>query len=642
MAYKVFLLFIVLHTGILGMAQVQNAIDSIEGIMGGQKDSALCSSYNELTWLYRSINRDKAFNYGQKAIALGRQTGYKKGIAQAWNDLGILYADKQDFDSAIYAYEQAKTLREVLKDSKGLAAVHLKMGIVHQKAGRYADALEQGLKALNLYDSIGDNFGSATASQNVGIVNQNMGNVDAALQYHLRSIALREKIQDRSGLSASYLAVGNIYYSKKQVDSAKSYFEASLSLAETVHNNEVISTASHNLAAVYNDLKDFAKGLSYIEAAYDIRLKTGDTKPIVSSLNIWGSLLTGLKQYQAAENKLKDALTLADTLQSCLPEKPRIYESLEALYEATGDYKKANEMGKLQLKYRDSIYTADMNLRFSELETKYETSKKEQQIQEQQFALTKKNYWLFGISGFVLLSSLLAWSGYRRFKLKKEKQLAEEVMHQQDLATRAILQAEEDERKRIAAELHDGVGQMMSAARMNLNAFETEIAQLDESGKNRFSKIIDLVDESCKEVRAVSHQMMPNALLKRGLANAVRDFVEKLDTRILKVDLYSEGLSERIDSNMETVLYRVIQECVNNVIKHSGASHLDLSLIKDTAGVSITIEDNGKGFDTNNKANFEGIGLKNITSRITYLKGIIEFDSAPGKGTLVAIHVPFG
>jgi signal transduction histidine kinase len=133
---------------------------------------------------------------------------------------------------------------------------------------------------------------------------------------------------------------------------------------------------------------------------------------------------------------------------------------------------------------------------------------------------------------------------------------------------------------------------------------------------------------------------MPNALLKSGLANAVREFLDKIDNRVIKINLYTEGLNERLDSNIETVLYRVIQECVNNVIKHSGAGQLDISLLKDTDGISATIEDNGRGFDVTDKQKFEGIGLKNIRSRVGFLKGTVDFDSSPGKGTLVAIHVP--
>jgi len=214
------------------------------------------------------------------------------------------------------------------------------------------------------------------------------------------------------------------------------------------------------------------------------------------------------------------------------------------------------------------------------------------------------------------------------------------LMVQQQLATKAVLEAEEKERQRIAKDLHDSVGQMMSAAKMNLSAFESEIKFQGEEQQLAFGRIIELVDESCKEVRNVSHNMMPNALLKSNLASAVREFVDKLDQKKLQVHLYTEGLDERLDSNIETVLYRVVQECVNNVIKHAAATTMDISLIKDKDGISATVEDNGSGFDTADKQKVNGMGLKNIVTRIEYLKGTVEFDSTPGKGTLVALYVP--
>ena len=132
--------------------------------------------------------------------------------------------------------------------------------------------------------------------------------------------------------------------------------------------------------------------------------------------------------------------------------------------------------------------------------------------------------------------------------------------------------------------------------------------------------------------------MMPNALLKNNLA-AVRDFIGKLDNGTLQVHLYSEGLDQRLDANTEAVLYRIIQECVNNIIKHAGADTLDFSVIREEGGIAAAIEDNGKGFDTADKNFSDGIGLKNIGTRVEYLKGTVDFDSQPGRGTLVALHI---
>jgi two-component system NarL family sensor kinase len=238
------------------------------------------------------------------------------------------------------------------------------------------------------------------------------------------------------------------------------------------------------------------------------------------------------------------------------------------------------------------------------------------------------------------LSILTGTLWYSKYKLKQKAKLQEEIFKQQELATKAVFTAEENERQRIAKDLHDGVGQLMSAAKMNLSAIKNELNFETNIQQQSFEKTIQLVDESCKEVRAVSHNMMPNALLKSGLISGIRDFVNKLDSRVIKINLFTDGLNEKLDENIEMVLYRVIQECVNNVIKHAEATHLDISMIKDEDGISVSIEDNGKGFNIKDKNNFEGIGLKNIITRIQYLKGTVEWDSSIGKGTVVTIQLP--
>ncbi|MCB0697013.1 MAG: sensor histidine kinase, partial [Chitinophagaceae bacterium] len=258
----------------------------------------------------------------------------------------------------------------------------------------------------------------------------------------------------------------------------------------------------------------------------------------------------------------------------------------------------------------------------------------------QEFQLTRKNYMLTGIAALFIALTLLSYSWYKRYQLKQSAALQAAVMKQQELATKAIIEAEENERQRIAGDLHDGVGQMMSAAKINLSTVSDGITFASEEQRTRFENALKLVDDSCSEVRTVSHNIMPNSLLRNSLAAAVRTFINKIDQHVLKINLHTEGLNEKLDENIEIMLYRVVQECVNNVIKHAKANILDISLIKDGHEISVTIEDNGIGFDTTDKTKFDGIGMKNIASRIQYLKGTVEWDSGRNKGTVVSIQVP--
>jgi two-component system, NarL family, sensor kinase len=314
---------------------------------------------------------------------------------------------------------------------------------------------------------------------------------------------------------------------------------------------------------------------------------------------------------------------------------------MSQLANTMGKYKEAFQYYTWHTQLKDSIFNAQKNRQIEEISTIYETTKREKQIQEQKNIIRKRNQLLFGTIGLLLMLTVIAYLIYNRYKWKQQAKLQTEILKQQELAAKSIIEAEEKERSRIAKDLHDGVGQMMSAARMNLSSFSNSLQLQNNDQQQSLSNIITLVDESCKEVRAVSHSMMPQVLLKKGLPEAVEELVSKINTDVLKINLHSEGFEQRPDGNIETILYRVIQECVNNTLKHASAKHMDISLIKETESISISMEDDGKGFEWNETSADEGMGLKNIRSRVRFLKGEVDFDTTPGKGTSIVIYVPY-
>jgi two-component system NarL family sensor kinase len=181
---------------------------------------------------------------------------------------------------------------------------------------------------------------------------------------------------------------------------------------------------------------------------------------------------------------------------------------------------------------------------------------------------------------------------------------------------------------------------MLSAALIHVNGLIENLEIKNAEQSSLAERSLALLTESYDELRSISHQMMPNALLKSGLATAIREFISKIDQQKLKVSLEMVGLNEKLDENTETVIYRVIQEATSNVMKHAQASKLSIQLIYDEDGVNLSIEDNGTGFEQETLKNKEGIGLKNIQNRVQSLKGTVEFDSRPGEGTLITIHLP--
>jgi signal transduction histidine kinase len=412
-----------------------------------------------------------------------------------------------------------------------------------------------------------------------------------------------------------------------------------LQINKNLKDSTGIAYALGNLAGAYTLQEKYNDAETYLLQALNIRKRLKDSFALALNYSDLGTTYASSKNFEKARLYLDTSNLIADKMQ--YPElKQNNLGLLAELAEKQGDFKTALNYFSKRVSIRDSLFGLDKTKQIEELSTKYETVKKEQQIQEQQNRIVQQK--IIIIAGIIslLLILALAYTQYKRIKWKQEAKLQAEILMQQELATKAIIKAEESERERIAKDLHDSIGQMLSAAKMNLSAFEYSADFKSPQEKQTFEKIITLVDESCKEVRTVSHHMMPNALVKNNLAAALTEFTARLDDKKLKVHLFTEGLDERLDTNVETVLYRVIQECVNNVIKHSDADTLDISVVKDLNEITATIEDNGKGFEVANKKDFGGIGLKNISTRIEYLKGSVDFDSTPGRGTLVAIHVP--
>lgn len=415
-------------------------------------------------------------------------------------------------------------------------------------------------------------------------------------------------------------------------------YDASLKLAEKAGDSLSVSYTLSNIAGILVIQKKFDEAEHCLLRCLHIRDQLKDSFAIALAYSDLGTAMSEKGDFEKAAYYLEKSNRVAEKVKYTELEANN-YNELSNVAQRRGDLEKAFEYYNKWNRYRDSLFNLERNKELQRLNSQFETARKEQQIKDQKQRIKWQNLLFIGLGILLLLAVLLVFSSYKRYRLKKETQLQAEIMKQQDLKVKAVMEAEENERQRIAQDLHDGIGQMMSAAKMNLSAFESGMIDLKTEQKGELEKIISLVDDSCRELRTVSHIMMPNALLKNNLAIAISDFVSKLSGREMEAHVYTEGLDQRFESNLETMIYRVVQECVHNAIKHAQASTLDISMVRDKDGITGTIEDNGKGFDIHSEA-FDGIGLKNIRTRIAYLKGTVDFDSSVGRGTVVAFHVP--
>lgn len=561
-------------------------------------------AFVQLVAYFELKNFDSTIILGDEAIRLARKNADSVNIAELKRYIGVAWYFKGDYDIAAQNYFESIAILEKMperhrQEAQKLGLVYNELAKLYRKTGDLDRAIQNYDKAYSIFLQLKDTTNMTMIFNESGVVFEYRQDYNEALRRYTASLKLAEAKVDSLGISYALSNIAGVYVIQEKFDTAEKNLLQALSIRESLKDSFAIALNYTDLGVTMNAKGDYAKASFYL-------LKS---------------------------NKVAEGLHYPE-LQS------NNYNELASLAQKQGNYKDAFTYFQKRTSLRDSLFSIDKTKQIEELNTKYETVKKEQKIEQQHNRLRLQNFLFIGIACLILFTGLLVHSQYRRYRWRQETKMKTALIRQQEQAVKAVIEAEENERRRIAKDLHDGVGQMMSAAKMNLSALESEMEFNSSDQKQSYEKIIQLIDESSKEVRTVSHLMMPNVLLKNNLAAAIHDFVNKLDKKTLQVHLDTEGLEERLDSNIETVLYRVIQECVTNVIKHAGASTLDISLIRDKDGISGTVEDNGKGFDTTDKENFEGIGLRNIVTRIGFLKGSVDFDSAPGRGTVVAIHVP--
>ena len=585
----------------------------------------------------RLSDADSAANMAHTTLALAQKINYEYGIAVSNLCIALANSVKGNYRLTEEYANRALLIAQKLNNDSLKASGNLQLAVVYENNGDYANAIIKALLAVEYYTKLHNTDGVARSRLVMAQLYQTKNDLPAAEKI-LKELS-DEPAEDKKLQINILHTLANIYGMQEKYKEALQLDEKALRICDVYNIKYLKSSVYDNMANCYMYSGNYAKAKIYFFKSLEIDKAFNNKKQLADTyLNLGQLSLMEGNNVEAIKN-LQNAIMLATVSEYKLG-LFQAYLSLSKAYNKNKQTDSALYAVNQGYLIKDSFINEKTESKIAEMETLYQTQKKEQKLLLQKSEINKKNYLLLALS---IATLLIIFSGifyYRRRSLQNKITIQTEVLKQQDLATKAIIEAEENERKRIAADLHDGVGQMMSATRMNLSVFENEFNFENEKQRVVFENIIGMVDESCKEIRNVSHQMMPNALLKSGLANAVREFISKIDDRIIKVTLHTEGLNERLDGNIETVLYRVIQECVNNVLKHAQANHLDISILKEKNDVAITIEDNGIGFNIADKEKFEGIGLKNIASRIKYLQGNIDFSSEKNKGTLVAIHIP--
>jgi two-component system, NarL family, sensor kinase len=539
---------------------------------------------------------------------------------------------------AIKEYNHMLNLLANSKADTLKARIYNGLGVCHKKMTEFPAAFDYYFKALSIFEKSNDKKAAAGVLSNIGELYQLKDDVITAKRYVQQAMKMNKESGNTTYYLTSAQTLANIYGMTNQFDSALAIDNMGIAASDSIGSTNLKSIFYNNKGNCYMYMGRYDSASYFFNQCVLLDSANSNVLYMADNYSTLGALALQQKKYDEAEKYFRYSIVLGDSTKNNQI-KYQSFIELAGIYTIKNNFSAALIAKDSAAVIKDRIINEKSENKIAELKEIYEGDKKEQTISLQQVKLNNQRLIIIGgIIVFILLL-LLSWLFYRRYKLKREKELQQSIIKQREEATINILTAEEKERKRIAADLHDGVGQLITAAWLNLQVMEKQ--DVNNEQKELLAKTTLLVGESCKEVRQVSHNMMPNALLKKGLLNAIKEFTQQIDKSVIAISLQAEGLNTELNSITETILYRVVQECVNNTIKHSAATELDISIHNSNSGIDVLIEDNGKGFNTTFiSEGKEGLGLQNIRSRISFLKGTVDWDSSPGNGTVVAIHIP--
>jgi signal transduction histidine kinase len=509
---------------------------------------------------------------------------------------GQCFVKKTQFGKALENFNQALTIADKRNDISSKTGTLISIGWAYMEDGKPKEAIRFFNELLQIHPE--ENYENrAVLLCNIASCFNTLGDFKQAEAYALKGVAAARSKENNTDLANGLNILARSYYQQGKIEKAISILKEAAVAREKVSDPSMLAS-------------------DYLELA-DLYRKNGQPEYAIS----WAKKAEAISTEQANQLKLDDA-----------------FESLAETYEAVGDYKSAALYLKKLLSHKDSLSIEHYNQAFAEMQVQYETQKKtaenlqlKKENLETKLRNSNQQRWLLALgAGLVLLIA----SGVYSSKLMKSRyrtRLALEQLSEQKKRAIAVMEAEEKERKRIAADLHDGIGQTLAAATMQLNKARNGQQQLD--------KVDDLILQASKEVRNLSHQVTPDLLLHYGLVKAMEQAVGKLneatDQTLFSFFPYVEAALD--DEIISLTIYRCFQELSANILKHAAASQVTIQLTLDSEEVQLMVEDNGKGFDPE-KAQY-GLGIRNMESRIAPFDGELLIDSTPGKGTTTILRI---
>ena len=570
-------------------------------------DSLLAEIYNQLgRTSFFEAQLDSASLYFKKTKQYFKKTDNQQRVAEINISLGAVQLKQANYNKSIETLTKSASFFEKNNDQLNAAKCYNNIASAFAELNNYSKAIEYSKKALLIFDDQNLSQYQLITLPNLAMQFLKNGDTLTAINYNLQAEKIGLQKGNKYCLTTIYNNLGSIYLDKNP-QKAKEYLLKTLELKNEMNLKTGIEITQGNLGYLYFQNKEYKKAIQY----YDQVIKQVNGKQLIFAYDKMKECYKGLKQYDKALNYSE----------------------------------KANKL-------TDSILNIENQKQFNETQTKYETEKKEREIEDLKLKnieidyIRKINRNLLFAAILILISLiLLIYTNLKSFKRKKllakqkhtiKTQKLENRLKEQELdGIDAIIDAQEKERDRIANDLHDNLGSKMAT----LKLYVEEITNSKNESKPLLKKLKGLIDETYIAIRTIAHKKNFGTFINKGLIPSIQSVANQVsDSHTLSVKVINVNVNKHISNAIEIQMFRIIQELLTNCIKHANATEVIIQFSEYEEVLNIIVEDNGKGFDLS-KIPY-GFGLKNAKNRIDKIGGIMVIDTTLNIGTTITLNIP--
>ncbi|OPB95614.1 two-component sensor histidine kinase [Elizabethkingia occulta] len=588
----------------------------------------------------------KAINYYENSPTTSTLYGRYGNTAK---ELSAIYADLNEYQLEEKYSKQFLLLASKQNDPNLIFDAYMRMGYMfEQKYVQNPSDKQFRNKAEQYYvqaiTTFNKNKGSMLNKSNLSYAAINLANLytefnpEKAMEYAQLANKVSLETGDAIHIASSFGILAELAIQNKHYDLAKSYFlKASMEIGKSpVRNHNIELSILESLSRISEEQGNYKEALVYYKSYVDKYKSVYDqekldiTKRLESQFEKERQEQKYIKLQLESDKKAQE-IKLINILRA---QREQVYNNLKLVEE--------NQRERLKFSELESE-KKEQQLRLAKLETRQKNNDINNYKKLLAFKEKINTYYTIFIVIFIVLILLLLYAYKQRAKSMKQRDelhalaMEKEKQNSKISTLTALLEGQEQERGRLARDLHDGLGGLLSGTKHQLSYLDPHQSENIEEG---ISKSIKQIDGAVEELRRVAHNLMPDLLVKYGLEVAIQEFASRISNNALDIHTEFINYSNSLSEEKQLIIYRIIQELVNNAIKHADASEIIIQISQEENMLNLTVEDNGKGFDHKGLNVKKTAGFHNIESRVQFLKGTMNIISELNIGTSIELQIP--